>query len=92
MQRVAELADFFKVPVMVCVNKADLNPVSTREIKKYAEERKYVFVGAIPFDPVFTRAMVAGRTVIEYDNHTAAAAALRRIWENVGMRMGLPSR
>jgi MinD superfamily P-loop ATPase len=83
MQRVAELADFFKVPVMVCVNKADLNPVSTREIEQYAEQKGYAFLGAIPFDPVFTKAMVAGRTVIEYDNHTEAAAALRRIWQKV---------
>jgi MinD superfamily P-loop ATPase len=83
MQRVAELADFFKVPVMVCVNKADLNPDSTREIQKYAQEKNYTFVGTIPFDPVFTKAMVAGLTVIEYDNHTEAAAALRQIWQKV---------
>jgi len=89
MQRVAELADFFRVPVMVCVNKADLNPDSTSEIKQYAEERNYAFVGAIPFDAVFTKAMVAGRTVIEYDNHTEAAAALRQIWQKVNSHTGL---
>jgi MinD superfamily P-loop ATPase len=83
MERVAQLADFFRVPVMVCVNKADLNPESTREIQQYAEQKGYAFLGAIPFDPVFTKAMVAGRTVIEYDNHTEAAAALRQIWQKV---------
>ncbi|MCU0597479.1 MAG: ATP-binding protein [Desulfobacterota bacterium] len=89
MQRVAELADFFKVPVMVCVNKADLNPDSTREIRQYAEEKNYFFVGAIPFDPVFTKAMVAGQTVVEYDRHTEAAAALRQIWKQVLTRIDL---
>jgi MinD superfamily P-loop ATPase len=83
MERVAQLADFFRVPVLVCVNKADLNLDSTREIKQYAEEKNYAFVGTIPFDPVFTKAMVAGQTVIEYDNHTEAAAALRQIWQKV---------
>jgi MinD superfamily P-loop ATPase len=83
MERVAQLADFFRVPVMVCVNKADLNPDSAREIQQYAEKKGYVFLGAIPFDPVFTKAMVAGQTVIEYDNHTEAAAALRQIWQKV---------
>ena len=92
MERVAQLADFFRVPVMVCVNKADLNPDSTREIKQYAEEKKYAFVGAIPFDPVFTKAMVAGRTVIEYDSHTEAAASLRLIWQNVSLHIGLHAR
>jgi MinD superfamily P-loop ATPase len=83
MERVAQLADFFRVPVMVCVNKADINPDSARDIRQYAQEKNYAFVGAIPFDPVFTKAMVAGRTVIEYDNHTEAAAALRQIWQKV---------
>jgi MinD superfamily P-loop ATPase len=89
MERVAELADFFRVPVMVCVNKADLNPDSTRDIQHYTEQKGYAFLGAIPFDPVFTKAMVAGRTVIEYDNHTEAAAALRQIWQKVSSCIGL---
>jgi MinD superfamily P-loop ATPase len=89
MERVAQLADFFRVPVTVCVNKADLNPESTRDIQQYAEQKGYEFLGAIPFDPVFTRAMVAGVTVIEYDNHTEAAAALRQIWQRVSSRIGL---
>ena len=89
MERVAQLADFFRVPVLVCVNKADLNLDSTREIKQYAEEKNYAFVGTIPFDPVFTKAMVAGQTVIEYDNHTEAVAALRQIWRTVSVHVGL---
>jgi hypothetical protein len=35
------------------------------------------------------KAMVAGQTVIEYDNHTEAAAALRQIWQKVSSTMGL---
>jgi MinD superfamily P-loop ATPase len=89
MERVAQLADFFRVPVTVCVNKADLNPESTRDIQRYAEQKSYEFLGAIPFDPVFTRAMVVGQTVIEYDHHTEAAAALRQIWHKVSTKMGL---
>jgi MinD superfamily P-loop ATPase len=89
MERVAQLADFFRVPVMVCVNKADLNPDSARDIQHYAEQKSYAFLGAIPFDPVFTKAMVAGRTVIEYDNHTEAAAALRQIWQKVLFQLEL---
>jgi MinD superfamily P-loop ATPase len=89
MERVAQLADFFRVPVMVCVNKADINPDSARDIQHYAEQKGYAFLGAIPFDPVFTKAMVAGQTVIEYDNHTEAAAALRQIWQKVSSTLGL---
>ncbi len=89
LERVSRLADFFRVPVMVCVNKADLNPESTLDIRRYAEQEGYTFVGTVPFDAVFTKAMVAGRTVIEYDNHTEAAAALRQMWQKVSAEMGL---
>ena len=37
--RVAQLADHFKVPALICVNKFDLNSALTREIEKYAEEK-----------------------------------------------------
>jgi MinD superfamily P-loop ATPase len=80
MERVGRLAQFFRVPVMVCVNKFDLNPDSTRDIQRYTEEKGYTFLGNIPFDPVFTKAMVQGQTILEYDTHTAAGEAVRRVW------------
>ena len=54
MERVAELAAFFKVPGMVCVNKFDLNPDQGRAIEDFARERQIRVMGRIPFDPVFT--------------------------------------
>ncbi|MBW1641499.1 MAG: 4Fe-4S binding protein, partial [Deltaproteobacteria bacterium] len=72
MERVAELASFFKVPAMVCVNKADINPEKTREIEKFAKENGLKYLGAIPFDQVFTRSMVNRQTVFEYDSNSNA--------------------
>ncbi len=83
MERVAELAAHFKVPGMVCVNKFDLNPNQTDAIEKLAEEKNMVSVGRIPFDQVFTKAMVQGKTVLEYSNESAAAQAVKNIWDNV---------
>jgi MinD superfamily P-loop ATPase len=87
MVRVAELADFFRVPVMICVNKADLNPDSARDIERFSEEKNYAFVGTIPFDPVFTKAMILGRTVIEHEDHAKVSAAIREIWQKVASHM-----
>jgi MinD superfamily P-loop ATPase len=87
MERVAQLAEFFRVPVMVCVNKADLNPGAAQDLERFSREQNYTFVGTIPFDPVFTKAMVMGRTVIEYDNHTKVSEALREIWRKVASYM-----
>jgi MinD superfamily P-loop ATPase len=57
MERVAELAAFFRVPAMVCVNKYDLNPEMGQAIESYAKEKNMTVMGRIPFGPVFTKAM-----------------------------------
>lgn len=83
MQRVAELASHFKVPGLVCINKFDLNPEMTGRIEAYAADRNMRVTGHIPFDPVFTRAMIAGQTVPEYAPDSPAAAAIYRIWREI---------
>ncbi|MBN1833838.1 MAG: 4Fe-4S binding protein [Deltaproteobacteria bacterium] len=83
MKRVAELAAFFKVPAMVCVNKFDINPDEARDIEDFAREEKMRVMGRIPFDPVFTSAMVQGKTIFEYDGHSGGARAVKKIWEDL---------
>ncbi len=83
MERVAELAHFFKVPAMVCINKFDLNPEEGERIEEYAREKQIHVVGRIPFDPVFTKAMVQGKNIFEYDGQSEGAEAVREIWKNV---------
>ena len=40
-------------------------------------------VGKIPFDPVFTKAMVQGQTVPEYNNDSEGGQAVREVWLSV---------
>lgn len=89
MERVAELAAFFNVPTMVCVNKFDLNPEMGQAIEAFAKEKNISVMGRIPFDPVFTRATVQGKTVIEFDPHSSGAEAVKKIWEDVARELGL---
>ncbi|RJR43477.1 MAG: (4Fe-4S)-binding protein [Desulfobacteraceae bacterium] len=83
MERVAKLAAFFKVPAMLCVNKFDLNPDQGRSIEAFAREKQIMVLGRIPFDPLFTKAMVQGKTIFEYDGRSEGAAAVRAVWEHV---------
>jgi len=83
MGRAAELAAHFKVPAMVCVNKYDLNTDQSDAIEALCRERNIAFVGRIPFDPVFTKAMVYGKTVFEYDSAAGINGAVRRLWETI---------
>jgi MinD superfamily P-loop ATPase len=89
MARVAQLAAHFNVPAMVCVNKFDLNENKTRDIKEYAREKGLVFVGQIPFDPIFTKAMVQGQTIFEYTRNSEAGEAVNQIWKNISEILGI---
>jgi MinD superfamily P-loop ATPase len=83
MQRVAELAVHFKVPGLVCINKFDLNPDMTARVETFAAAHNMRVMGRIPFDPVFTRAMIAGQNVLEYAPDSPAAAAIRKVWREI---------
>lgn len=83
MTRVAKLASFFKVPAMVCVNKYDLNLDKTEEIKHFTEDHNMAFVGKIPFDPIFTKAMVDAKNIFEYDPSSEVCKDVKAIWQQV---------
>jgi MinD superfamily P-loop ATPase len=89
MERVAQLAAFFKLPTMVCINKFDLNPDQGRSIEDFAAKKNIAVVGRIPFDPVFTRAMVQGKTIFEFDRWSDGSQAVEKIWDNVARYMDL---
>ena len=87
MERVIQLAKHFKVPAMVCVNKFDLNRDLTRDIEAFAEGEALSCLGRIPFDPIFTEAMVQGQTIFEYNTGSKASTAIRQIWDNLSKRL-----
>jgi MinD superfamily P-loop ATPase len=87
MERVAQLADYFKVPAMICVNKFDLNLELTRRIEDYARKKDIGCLGRIPFDPVFTKAMLRAQTVFEYNTHSKAAQEITEIWNRLSEKL-----
>jgi len=87
MERVTQLAAHFQIPTMVCVNKFDLNPDQTQAIEDFAKEKNVGVLGRIPFDPTFTRAMVQGKTIVEFDRHSEGNKAVSSIWENLAQKL-----
>lgn len=83
MQRVVNLSEHFRVPAAVCINKYDLNTKKTTEIETYCRDKGLPVLGRIPFDPVFTRAMVAQKTVVEYDPQAPGSRATVEIWNEL---------
>ena len=89
MERVVHLAEHFKVPAMLCVNKFDLNLDVTRNIERFAKQQGLTSLGRIPFDPVFTWAMVQAQTIFEYNNESKAGNEIKDIWNNLSAELGL---
>ncbi len=83
MERALELADFFKVRAMVCINKFDLNPEQTKAIEASVKKRNLTFLGKIPFDPVFTESMVQGQTIFEYNKGSNLNQIVKKIWNKI---------
>jgi MinD superfamily P-loop ATPase len=83
LKRVCQLAEHFKIPAMVCINKFDLNVALTKEIENYTQRAGIECLGRVPFDPAFTHAMVQAKTIFEYDAYSASGDSIKGIWEKI---------
>jgi len=83
MQRLLELAQHFKVPGMLCINKFDLNPNITASLEEFARDKNIPIVGKVPFDRRFTTSMVQGKTIVEYAPNGQLRLAIEQIWNNI---------
>ena len=82
LERVLGVARHFNVPAMVCINKSDINRENTEKIKKYCQKNRISVAGEIPYDPIVTKAMVAGKTVVEFDDGSISTE-IKKTWTNV---------
>lgn len=86
MKRVFDLCRFLRVPAMVCINKYDINPEISEQIKTFAEQNNLKYVGSIPYDREVTAAMLAAKPLVVHSSG-AAARAVRDLWAAVSGHM-----
>ena len=82
LERVSRLTDHFKIPTMACINKFDLNEDLSDQIAGYCAESPVKLVGRIPYDRAVTQAMVAGKSVVEFDDGPVSRA-VKEVWLQV---------
>ncbi len=87
LERVAELAAGFEIPVLVAINKFDLNPDMADEIEKEALKKDIKVVGRIRYDKAFTKAQVMKCSVVEYTSG-AVSEDVKALWRNVTYALG----
>jgi len=81
MERVVGLCRHFATPVFVCVNKYDINPSNAQSIRNYCQLQSIPIVGEIPFEPKVNNALVARKSVIDFDCGAVSTTATR-MWDN----------
>ncbi len=66
LERILKLANHFKIPSLVCINKFDLNLKNSDHISSYCQKNGTKLIGKIPFEPKVVEALVKRKTVMDY--------------------------
>ncbi len=83
LKRIRETLEHFRVPQVICINKADLYPEGAQQIRDYANEKGIEILGEVPFDPQIPRSMLDGSPVTEEFPDAASAIAIQRLWDSI---------
>ncbi len=82
LKRVLSLTQHFRIRSVVLINKYDINLENTQKIQKFCRQENIEIVGKLPFDNIFTQAMVEGKTMVEYSNSNLVEE-LKDIWNKI---------
>lgn len=78
LERLVLAAKGFRVKLAVCVNKWDISAEATKAIEAFCKEHQLPFLGRIPYDPMASKAINNGISVVQID--CPASRALREIY------------
>lgn len=82
LERIFGVTKHFKIKTVVCVNKFDINRKKTGEIEDFCNVNGVDIIGKIPYDPVVTKAMVKGVSVIEFTDDDVSDK-IRGVWDRL---------
>ena len=86
LERIIGVADHFKIPAVVCINKFYINKENSTKIEEYCKKNNISVVGKIPYDTVMTQAMINEKTIIEYSKDNLSSE-IRKMWSNIEGRL-----
>ncbi|MDP2217094.1 MAG: ATP-binding protein [Methanolobus sp.] len=82
LERVIKVAAHFRIKTIVCINRCDINAEKTTHIEDYCRENGVKVIGKLPLSENPTKAMLEGRTVIEYKDDIFTGT-VQDIWYRV---------
>jgi MinD superfamily P-loop ATPase len=82
LERILKLAEHFKTPSMVCINKFDINLENSDQVVHSCENNGAKIVGKIPYEPKVVEALVNRKTVMDYPCGEVQGI-VQRMWNQV---------
>jgi len=83
LERILGVAQHFKIPAVVCINKYDINLDNTENIEDYCKSNNIDVVGKLPYDTVVTDAMIHEKNIIEYSKGDFSDMIIE-MWNKIG--------
>lgn len=81
LDRIIKVTEHFEISAAACINKCDINEKKTKDIEEYCRSKGIEVVGKIPYDSSVTQAMIALKTVVEYDS--PIKEEIMRMWSKM---------
>jgi MinD superfamily P-loop ATPase len=82
LERILSLAEHFKIPSVVCVNKFDINLENTDQITSYCEKNGSKVIAGIPYEPKVVEALVKRKTIMDYPCNEVQGI-VHRMWGEI---------
>ncbi len=86
LNRVARLTRHFGIPLMVCINKWDLNPEIAGRIESHCQTQSIGLAGRIRYDNAVTQSQVQGLTIVEAAKN-GVAEDVRSLWATISTEL-----
>lgn len=82
MERVAQVSRHFGVPTKVVINKYDINPDNSEEIKKICQKVDIKVIAQLPFSQKVSESIVQGLPLVEFCSNEIAQD-ISFLWERI---------
>jgi MinD superfamily P-loop ATPase len=82
-RRLVELIRSFKIKIYAIINKCNINLGMAGNIEEYMRMNNIPLIAKVPFDKQVVEAMIAGKTIVEYNPSSDISNIIEKIWESI---------
>ncbi|NOQ45348.1 MAG: P-loop NTPase [Desulfobulbaceae bacterium] len=79
LQRVVEVIGFFKIPVGIVLNRADMHGPTRDRILRFIEQKNFDLLAEIPYDPFLPQALAEGALALQKYPEAPSSVAIRNL-------------